>query len=75
VTGNTFNSLAILRRNIIVALIVLVSAPAQSKDPRAKAFLDEIYRQYVGSSVGEGKGVALTNPKIVRGYFTTASPR
>ena len=49
---------------------VLLTLPAQCKEPPIKAFLDQIYRHYVGSSVGEGKGVALTNPKIVRAYFT-----
>ena len=68
--GNAFSWRAILRHDVIVALIILVSAPAQSKEPQVKAFLDGIYRHYLGSSVGDGKGIALTNPKIVREYFT-----
>jgi hypothetical protein len=36
----------------------------------AKAFLDEIYRHYVGSSLRDAKGIALTDAKAVRAYFT-----
>jgi hypothetical protein len=69
-TLNTFNWSAILRRDVVAGLIVLLSLPAHCKEPQVKTLLDQIYRHYIGSSVGEGKGVALTDPKIVRGYFT-----
>ncbi|HMA71510.1 MAG TPA: DUF3828 domain-containing protein [Xanthobacteraceae bacterium] len=66
---NVFSWRAILRHDVIVALTILISAPAQSKEPQVKTFLDGIYRHYLGSSVGEGKGIALTSSKIVREYF------
>jgi len=45
--------------------------PARAgSDPAAKAFLDSIYRHYVGSSSGAAKGIPLTSTKSLRGYFT-----
>ena len=63
------------RRNIIAGMIVLVPIPTfgkepSVKDPSAKTFLDEIYRHYLGSSTGDANGVALTDAKAVRTYFT-----
>jgi len=73
-TGNVFNWLAISRRHFIASLIIVLSVPAHGKDhgkeQPIKAFLDQIYRHYVGSSTGEAKGIALPDPKAVRGYFT-----
>jgi hypothetical protein len=69
-TANAFGRVAISRRHVIASLTTLVPIPALSKEPAAKAFLDEIYRHYVGSSPSDTKGIALTNAKVVRAYFT-----
>jgi Protein of unknown function (DUF3828) len=81
-TANAFGRAAMSRRNIIAGLIVLVLVPIPTfgKEPRAqasldeissaKAFLDEIYRHYLGSSTSDAKGIALTSAKAVRAYFT-----
>jgi len=77
-TGDAFNCRVVLRRHFIACLLVLVSVPAHArsrthahlKDPPVKEFLDEIYRHYLGSSASEAKGIALTDPRAVRGYFT-----
>jgi hypothetical protein len=50
VTANAFGRATMSRRNIIAGLIVMVPVPTLGKAPTAKAFLDEIYRHYVGSS-------------------------
>ncbi len=68
--ANAFCRAAISRRDVIASLIALVPIPALGKEPAAKAFLDEIYRHYVGSSLRDAKGIALTNAKAVRAYFT-----
>jgi hypothetical protein len=61
---------AISRRDVIASLIVLIPIPGLGKERPAKAFLDEIYRHYVGSSLRDAKGIALTDAKAVRAYFT-----
>ncbi len=65
-----FRRAAVSRRNVIAGLVALVSVPAFGKDTGAKAFLDDIYRHYVGNSKSDAKGVVLGNAKAVRGYFT-----
>jgi hypothetical protein len=55
-----------------VALALSVVPALAGKEPAgsaAKAFLNSIYQHYVGKS-GDAGGVALTNAKLVRGYFT-----
>jgi hypothetical protein len=69
-TANAFPRAAMSRRNVIAGLIVLISIPTLRKGPASKAFLDEIYRHYVGDSTSDAKGIALTNAKAVRAYFT-----
>jgi Protein of unknown function (DUF3828) len=74
-TANAFGRAAMSRRNIIAGVIVLVPIPtfgkeAIAKESSAKAFLDEIYRHYLGSSTSDAKGVALTDAKAVRAHFT-----
>jgi Protein of unknown function (DUF3828) len=74
-TANAFSRTAMSRRNIIAGVIVLVPIPTfgkepSVKEPSAKAFLDEIYRHYLGSSTSDAKGVALTDAKAVRAYFS-----
>jgi hypothetical protein len=59
-----------LTAGFAAALAVSLILPARASDPAAKAFLDSIYRHYVGSSSGAAKGVPLTTTKSVRGYFT-----
>jgi len=61
---------AISRRGVIASLIVLIPIPGLGKERPAKAFLDEIYRHYVGSSRHDATGIALTDAKAVRAYFT-----
>jgi Protein of unknown function (DUF3828) len=68
--ANAFCPAAISRRDIIASLIVLAPLPALGKEPAAKAFLEEIYRHYVGSSLRDAKGVTLTNAKAAGTYFT-----
>jgi hypothetical protein len=68
--ANAFGRAPISRRDVVAGLIVLVPIPALGKQPTAKGFLDEIYRHYVGSSLGDAKGIALTDAKAVRAYFT-----
>jgi hypothetical protein len=48
----------------------MVPIPTLGKAPTAKAFLDEIYRHSLGSSNSGAKGIALTNAKAARAYFT-----
>jgi hypothetical protein len=69
-TTNAFGRAAMSRRKIIAGLIVLVPIPTLSKESGAKPFLDEIYGHYLGSSTSGAKGIALTNAKVVRAYFT-----
>jgi hypothetical protein len=69
-TANAFGRAAMSRRDIIAGVIVLVPIPTLGKEPSARAFLDEIYRNYLGSSISDAKGVALTDAKAVRAYFT-----
>jgi hypothetical protein len=69
-TANAFGRAAMSRRNIIAGLSVLVPIPTLGKEPTAEAFLDEIYRHYVGSSTSDAKGIALTSAKAARAYFT-----
>jgi hypothetical protein len=68
--ANAFGRAAMSRRDIIAGVIVLVPIPTLGKEPSARAFLDEIYRHYLGSSISDAKGVALTDAKAVRAYFT-----
>jgi hypothetical protein len=67
---NAFGLAAISRRDVIASLIILLPIPALGKERAAEAFLDEIYRNYVGSSRRDAKGIALTDAKAVRTYFT-----
>lgn len=67
---NALDLAAISRRDVIASLIVLIPIPGLGKERPAKAFLDEIYRHYVGSSLRDAKGIALTDAKAVRAYFT-----
>jgi Protein of unknown function (DUF3828) len=69
-TANAFGRAAMSRRNIIAGLSVLVPIPTLGKELTAEAFLDEIYRHYVGSSTSDAKGIALTSAKAARAYFT-----
>lgn len=65
--GVTRRSLA----GLAVALgFAAAPALAAGSEKAAKTFLNSIYQQYLGSSSGAAKGVALTNPKLVRTYFT-----
>jgi uncharacterized protein DUF3828 len=68
--ANAFSRPAISRRDVVVSLIVLAPISALGKEPAAKAFLNEIYRHYVGSSLRNAKGIELTDAKAVRSYFT-----
>ena len=56
-----------LMTGLAVALAFPASAASESA---AKTFLNSIYQHYVGNSSGSAKGVALSNTKLVRGYFT-----
>ena len=60
------------RRSVAVFAIALAFSvlPALAKESAAKAFLNSIYQHYLGKSSGDAVGVALTNAKLVRGYFT-----
>ena len=62
------------RRSILSGLAAVAVAPVlpahAAGDPSAKAFLQQIYQNYVGSSGGTAKGVQLAAAKEVRGYFT-----
>jgi len=62
------------RRRIVAGLAVALALPVfpalAGREPAAKAFLSSIYQHYLGSSSGAAKGVALTNAKSVREYFT-----
>jgi Protein of unknown function (DUF3828) len=62
------------RRSILTGLAAVAVAPVlpahAAGDPSAKAFLQQIYQNYVGSSGGAAKGVPLAGAKEVRGYFT-----
>jgi hypothetical protein len=67
---HTLGLTAISRRDVVAGLIVLIPIRALGKERAAKAFLDEIYRHYVGSSLRDARGIALTDAKAVRAYFT-----
>jgi hypothetical protein len=67
------------RRCVVAGLAIALAFPAMpalarkkphSEESAAKAFLNSIYHQYVGKSSGDAVGVALTNAKSVRSYFT-----
>jgi len=66
---------ALSRRRVVIGLAAVLALPfapafAARSEAAAKAFLNAIYRNYVGSSAGAAKGVPLTNAKLVRDYFT-----
>jgi hypothetical protein len=65
-----FSLAAISRRDVLASLIVLFPVPALGRERAPKAFLDEIYRHYVGSSLRDAKGISLTDANAVRAYFT-----
>jgi hypothetical protein len=70
-----FAPAAVSRRLVVAGLAVVLASPlapafAAKGEPAAKTFLNSIYQNYVGSSSGTAKGVPLTNPNVVRGYFT-----
>jgi hypothetical protein len=69
-SASTLGLAAISRREAFAILIILLPIPALGKEQAAKAFLDEIYRHYVGSSLRNAKGIALTDAKAARAYFT-----
>jgi uncharacterized protein DUF3828 len=79
-TSGTRSSAAWSRRSLLVGLAVFAVLPAlpavaaggagAAGDVSAKTFLTQIYQNYVGSSSGAAKGVALPAAKDVRGYFT-----
>src|SRR5215468_1580647 len=48
------------------AVIVMVSATALAQDASAKAFLDAIYKRYVGKNT---KGIPLDSDTVIRRYF------
>jgi hypothetical protein len=61
------------RRSLLIGLAAVVASPAPpafAADTSAKAFLQQIYQKYVGSSADTAKGVPLAAAKEVRGYFT-----
>jgi hypothetical protein len=63
------------RRSILTWFVVaLVDAAAPSAfaggGSAAKAFLEDIYKRYLGSSTSTAKGVSLNSVKTVRSYFT-----
>jgi hypothetical protein len=69
-TANALCGAAVSRRQVITGLIILIPLPTLGKEPAAKAFLDEIYRHYVGGSTSAATGIVLTDAKVVRAYFT-----
>ena len=48
------------------AVIVMASATALAQDASAKAFLDAIYKRYVGKNT---KGIPLDSDTVIRRYF------
>jgi hypothetical protein len=67
------------RRGIVTGLAIALAFPAlpalarkkrAGKESPAKAFLSSIYEHYLGKSSGDAAGVALTDAKLVRNYFT-----
>src|ERR1700730_14530345 len=65
------------RRSLLVGLALIGLAavaspvlPVHAADSSSKAFLQQIYQKYVGSSADAAKGVPLAAAKEVRGYFT-----
>jgi hypothetical protein len=79
-TSGFRSSAAWSRRTLLVGLVAFAVHPAlpavaargasPAGDVSAKAFLTQIYQNYVGSSSGAAKGVALPAAKDVRDYFT-----
>jgi uncharacterized protein DUF3828 len=70
---------ALSRRRVVTGLAVVLGFPVfpalarkkpASEESAAKAFLSSIYQHYLGKSSGDTTGVALTNAKLVRSYFT-----
>jgi hypothetical protein len=55
---------------LVVALAFQVLPALAAGSSPAKAFLDSIYRHYVGNSTKGATGVLLPNAKAVRSYFT-----
>jgi hypothetical protein len=62
------------RRRIVAGFAVAIAFPVLPalavREPAVKTFLSSIYQHYLGNSSGAGKGVDLTNAKLVRSYFT-----
>jgi Protein of unknown function (DUF3828) len=73
-TSVTRSPAAWSRRILLVGLVAFAVHPAlpavAAGDVSAKTFLTQIYQNYVGSSSGPSKGIALAGAKDVRGYFT-----
>jgi hypothetical protein len=76
-TPVTRSSAAWPRRSLLAGLVAFAMLPAlpalaagAASDMSAKTFLTQIYQNYVGSSSGPAKGIALAAAKDVRGYFT-----
>jgi len=73
-TSVTRSPAAWSRRTLLVGLVAFAVQPAlpavAAGDMSAKTFLTQIYQNYVGSSSGPAKGIALAGAKDVRGYFT-----
>ncbi len=67
--ANAFSRPAISRRDVVVSLIALIPISTIGKELTANAFLNEIYRHHVGSSLRNAKGIELTDAKAVRSYF------
>jgi Protein of unknown function (DUF3828) len=76
-TSVTRSPAAWSRRFLLAGLVAFAMHPALPAlaagavgDMSAKTFLTQIYQNYVGSSSGPAKGIALAAAKDVRGYFT-----
>ena len=77
-TSVTRSSAAWSRRTLLVGLVAFAVHPAlpavAAGDMSAKTFLTQIYQNYVGSSSGPAKGIALPAPRTCAAILPSVSP-
>jgi hypothetical protein len=72
---------ALSRRHIATGFAIALASPVlpalargrkkpADKESAAKTFLSSIYEHYLGKSSSDAAGVALTDAKLIRSYFT-----
>ena len=71
---------ALSRRGVVFGFAALSAAPvapafAVAAESSPKAFLDAIYKRYVGSATQNASGIPLDNNAVIRRYFSPGLAR